>query len=238
MAGRTRVAVIVLIVGGLLTVGMAPAFARYTRTAAEAINPTEACPKYLSFEVASMAPDEGPKGPVVTIQAYSPASALRDPAALVLERTIPVREVSPALTPLANDPDQPDPSPFPFHGRAVVPWDVGRLSPGATVAVTTPDAGGDFAPATVSQRCDPPNLRLSKTCSTTAGGQHTWRVRNPESVAVDFNAEVLGTRPARVEIGTVPANGVSDPFVTQVPGPDIVVLFVGGIPVDLGICLR
>lgn len=238
MAGRTRVAMIVLIVGGLLTVGMAPAFARYGRTAAEAINPTEACPKYLSFEVASMAPDEGPKGPVVTIQAYSPASALRDPAALVLERTIPVREVSPALTPLANDPDQPDPSPFDFHGRAVLRWDVGRLDPGATIAVTTPDAGESFAPATVSQRCDPADVRLTSSCSTT-GGAHTWRVRNPESVPVDFNAEVLGTRPARVVIGTAPANGgLSDPFQTQVPGPDIVVLFVGGIPVDLGICLR
>lgn len=238
MAGRRRAAVVVLMIAGLLAVGMSPAFARYTRTAAEAINPTEACPKYLSFEVASMAPDPGPNGPVVTIQAYSPASELRNPAALVLERTIRVREVSPELTPLANDPDQPDPSPFGFHGRAVLRWDVGRLDPGATVAVTTPDAGESFALATVSQRCDPADVRLTSSCSTT-GGPHTWRVRNPESVPVDFNAEVLGTRPARVVIGTAPANGgLSDPFQTQVPGPDIVVLFVGGVPVDVRVCSR
>jgi hypothetical protein len=231
-----RAAVIVLIAGGLLTVGTAPALARYGRTAAEAINPTEACPKYLSFEVASMDPEEGPKGPVVTIQAYAPASALRDPAALVLERTIPVREVSPPLTPLAAA-DPPDDNEFRFHGRAVLPWNVGALPNGTTVAVTTPDAGGDFAPVTFSQRCDPPNLRLSRTCSTT-GGPHTWRVRNPEAVAVDFNAEVLFTRPARVIIGTVPPNNGVAEFTTQVPGPDVVVLFVGGIPVDVGVCLR
>jgi hypothetical protein len=238
MAGRTRAAVVALVITGLLVIGTAPAFARFGRTAAEAINPTEACPKYLSLEVASMAPDEGPSGPVVTIQAYAPASEFRNPAALVLQRTIPVREVEPDLTPLANDPVDPDPSPFGFHGRAVLPWNVGRLAPGTTVAVTTPDAGDEFVPVTFSQRCDPPNVRLSRTCSTT-GGPHTWRVRNPEAFAVDFNAKVLGTRPARVEIGTAPANGVSDPpFTTQVAGPDIVVLFVGGIPVDVGICLR
>jgi hypothetical protein len=155
----------------------------------------------------------------------------------VLQRTLPVREVEPDLTPLANDPNNPDPSEFGYHGRAVLRWDVGRLAPGATVAVTTPDAGSDFAPVTVSSRCDPPNLRLSRTCSTT-GGPHTWRVRNPEAVAVDFNAEVLGTRPARVIIGTVPANNGVAGFTTQVPGPDIVVLFVGGIPVDVGFCFR
>ena len=235
MTGRTRAAVVALLTVGLLTVGMGQALARYTRTAAEAINPTEACPLYLSLEVASMAPDPGPNGPVVTIQAYSPASELGNPNALVLERTVRVREVDPPLTPLANDPDNPDPSEFPFHGRAVLRWDVGRLSPGATVAVTTPDAGSDFAPATVSSQCDPPNLRLSRTCSTT-GGLHTWRVRNPEAVPVDFNAEVLGTRPAEVHIGTVPANNGVAEFTTQVPGPDVVVLFVGGIPVDVGLC--
>jgi hypothetical protein len=185
-----------------------------------------------------MAPDEGPTGPVVTIQAYAPASEFRNPAALVLQRTIPVREVEPDLTPLANDPVNPDPSEFGFHGRAVLPWNVGRLAPGTTVAVTTPDAGDEFAPVTFSKRCDPPDVRLSRTCSPTAGEQHTWRVRNPEAVAVDFNAEVVGTRPARVVIGTAPANGVSVQFTTQVPGPDVVVLFVGGIPVDVGICLR
>jgi hypothetical protein len=237
MAGRMRAAVIALVTTGLLVLGMTPALARFGRTAAEAINPTEACSKYLSLEVASMAPDEGPNGPVVTIQAYAPASEFRNPAALVLERTIPVREVFPPLTPLATA-DPPDPSEFPFHGRAVLRWNVGRLSPGTTIAVTTPDAGGDFVPVTFSKRCDPPNVRLSRTCSTTAGVQHTWRVRNPEAVAVDFNAEVLGTRPARVEIGTAPANGTSEPFQTQVPGPDIVVLFVGGIPVDVAACLR
>jgi hypothetical protein len=237
MTSRTRAAVVVLMTAGVLAVAISPAFARYGRTAAEAINPTEACSKYLSLEVASMAPDEGPNGPVVTIQAYAPASEFRNPAALVLERTVPVREVDPPLTPLANDPDQPDPSEFPFHGRAVLRWNVGQLPPGTTVAVTTPDAGGDFVPVTFSQRCDPPNLQLSRTCSTT-GGPHTWRVRNPEAVAVDFNAEVLFTRPARVVIGTVPPNNGVAEFTTQVPGPDVVVLFVGGIPVDVGVCLR
>jgi hypothetical protein len=234
MAGRTRAFVIAFITAGLLAVSTAPALARFGRTAAEAINPTEACPRYLSFEVASMAPDPGPKGPVVTIQAYSPASAIGDPAALVLERVVPVREVEPDLQPLLAD---DDPSEFGYHGRAVVRWDVGRLAPGSTVAVTTPDAGSEFVPITVSARCDPPNVRLSSTCST-SGGQHAWRVRNPEPVAVDFNAEVVGTRPAQVFIGTAPANGTSEPFLTQVPGPDIVVLFVGGIPVDVGICRR
>jgi hypothetical protein len=238
MAGRTRAAVVALVATGLLVIGAAPAFARFGRTAAEAINPTEACRKYLSLEVASMAPDEGPNGPVVTIQAYAPASEFRNPAALVLERTVPVREVFPPLTPLADDPVNPDPSPFDFHGRAVLRWNVGRLTPGTTVAVTTPDAGGDFVPVTFSERCDPPNLRLSRTCSPTAGGPHTWRVRNPESFAVDFNAEVLGTRPAQVHIGTVTANGEATFQTTQVPGPDIVALFVGGIPVGVGVCLR
>jgi hypothetical protein len=236
MAGRTRAAVVALVITGVLVIGAAPALARFGRTAAEAINPTEACPKYLSLEVASMAPDEGPNGPVVTIQAYAPASEFRNPAALVLQRTVPVREVEPDLTPLADDPVDPDPSPFGFYGRAVLPWNVGRLAPGTTVAVTTPDAGESFVPVTFSQRCDPPNLRLSRTCSTT-GGPHTWRVRNPEAVPVDFNAEVLGTRPAKVHIGTVPAGGEAT-FTTQVPGPDVVVLFVGGIPVDVGVCLR
>jgi hypothetical protein len=232
-----RTAAVAVITAGLIVAGASPAFAPYARTAAEAINPTEACPKYLSLEVASMAPDPSPNGPVVTIQAYSPASKVGDPAALVLERTIRVREVEPDLFPLGEDNEA-----FEYHGRAVMSWDVGRLDPDATVAVTTPDAvsdgGGAFAPATVSSRCDPPNLRLSRiSCSATAGGA-TWQVRNPEQIAVDFNAEVLGTRPARVVIGTVPANGVSDQFTTQVAGPDIVVLFVGGIPVDVGICLR
>jgi hypothetical protein len=233
MAGRMRAAAVAVITAGLIVGGASPAFAPYSRTAAEAINPTEACPKYLSLEVASMAPDEGPTGPVVTIQAYAPASEFRNPAALVLQRTIPVREVDPDLFPLGADNEN-----FGYHGRAVLPWNIGRLAPGTTVAVTTPDAGDEFAPVTFSQRCDPPDVRLSRTCSPTAGGQHTWRVRNPEAVAVDFNAEVVGTRPARVVIGTAPANGVSDQFTTQVSGPDVVVLFVGGIPVDVGICLR
>jgi hypothetical protein len=62
-------------------------------------------------------------------------------------------------------------------------------------------------------------------------------VRNPEQEPADFNAEVLGTRPAELHFGTVPANGEVT-FQTQVPGPDVVVLFVGGVPVDLGICRR
>jgi hypothetical protein len=232
MAGRRRAAVVALLTAGLLLGVASPAFAPYARTAAEAINPTEACSKYLSLEVASMAPDEGPNGPVVTIQAYAPASSVGDPAALVLERTIPVREVEPDLFPLGEENEN-----FGYHGRAVLPWNVGALPNGTTVAVTTPDAGGDFSPVTFSQRCDPPNLQLSRTCSTT-GGPHTWRVRNPEAVAVDFNAEVLFTRPARVILGTVPPNNGVAEFTTQVPGPDVVVLFVGGIPVDVGVCLK
>jgi hypothetical protein len=62
MTGRMRAAVVVLMIGGLLAVGMSPAFARYGRTAAEAINPTEACSKYLSLEVASMARTRGRLG--------------------------------------------------------------------------------------------------------------------------------------------------------------------------------
>jgi hypothetical protein len=48
---------------------------------------------------------------------------------------------------------------------------------------------------------------------------------------------VLGTRPVEIHIGTVPANGEAT-FQTQVPGPDVVALFVGGVPVNLGICRR
>jgi hypothetical protein len=236
MTGRRRAATVALITAGLLVAGATSA-ASYTRQAANAVNLTEACPKYLSLEVARQAPqDIRPQN--VTILAYALPASGQGPGTLVLDQTVRVRPVDPFLRPLADEPE----SDFELHGRAVLRWDTGRLAPGTKLLVGPPE---DFESPpqalpieeTVSARCDPPNLQLSRTCSTT-GGPHTWRVRNPEADPVDFNAEVLGTRPARVIIGTVPANNGVAEFTTQVPGPDVVVLFVGGIPVDVGVCLR
>jgi len=237
MAGRRRAAAVALITAGLLAAWATPAFAPYSRQAANAVNLTETCPNYLSLEVARQAPqDIRPQN--VTILAYALPASGQGPGTLVLDQTVRVRPVDPFLRPLADEPE----SDFELHGRAVLRWDTGRLAPGTKLLVGPPE---DFESppqalpidATVSARCDPPNLRLSRTCSAT-GGPHTWRVRNPEAVAVDFNAEVLGTRPARVIIGTVPANNGVAEFTTQVPGPDVVVLFVGGIPLDVGACLK
>ena len=122
----------------------------------------------------------------------------------MLNRSVTVRPIEPDLELI------PDEGVFQFHGRAVLLWNTGRLDlgPRSSSAPLTPSVKAMAEPqeVTISSQCDPPNLRLSRTCSTT-GGLHTWRVRNPESVPVDFNAEVLGTRPAELHVGTVPANG-------------------------------
>jgi hypothetical protein len=124
MTGRARVITVVLVSTCLLVLGAAPAFAPFQRTAAEATNVTEACPNYLSLEVVTMAPDPGPHGPTVTIQAYSPPPTATSPGKLVLNRTVRVREVvEPGLNPIANEPE----SFFGFHGRAVLFWDGARL---------------------------------------------------------------------------------------------------------------
>jgi hypothetical protein len=236
MAGRRRAAAVALMTAGLLAAWASPAFAPYTRQAANAVNVTEACPRYLSLEVARQAPEDiRPQN--VTILAYALPASGQGPGTLVLDQTVRVRPVDPFLRPLADEPE----AVFELHGRAVLLWDTGRLAPGTKLLIGPPEDFEDPPQAppierTVSERCDPPNLRLTASCSTT-GGPHTWRVRNPEAVAVDFNAEVFFTRPARVIIGTVPPNNGVAEFTTQVPGPDIVVLFVGGIPVDVGVCL-
>jgi hypothetical protein len=239
MAGRRRAAAVALITAGLVAIWATPAFAPYARAAANAINVTEACPLYLSVAVGRQSFDPTATQPVnVTILALKAPAAPDQPLGpQVLNRSVTVRPIEPDLELI------PDEGPFQFHGRGVLFWNTGRLAPGTQLLVGTPDTFGPNAMAepqlvTVSPSCDPPNLRLSSSCSAAAGQPHTFTVRNPEAVPVDFNAEVLGTRPAQVQVGTVPANGVAQFTTTPVPGPDIVVLFVGGIPVDAGACLR
>jgi hypothetical protein len=234
MTGRTRAVVITILAAGLLIVAAGPAAAPYHRGAANAFNVTEACPSYLSVAVGRQDPmATGPQN--VTIQAY--ALQPLGPPKLVLSRDVRVRPIEKVeLLP------EEEGEFFQLHGRAVMPWNTGRLAPGTNILVGTPELFEPNPPAqpqpfTISQRCDPPNLRLTSSCSAT-GGPHTWRVRNPESLPVEFNAEVLGTRPAELHVGTVPANNGVAEFTTQVPGPDVVVLFVGGIPVDVGVCLK
>jgi hypothetical protein len=62
-------------------------------------------------------------------------------------------------------------------------------------------------------------------------------VHNPNPTAVEFNAQVLGTRPAEVELGTAPPNGAVTFQTDRVPGLNIVLLFVGGKLVNLGVAL-
>jgi hypothetical protein len=238
MTARARVTAIVLASACLVVLGAAPAFAPFQRTAAEAINVTEACPRYLSFEVASMAPTPGPNGLTVTIQAYSPPPTATSPGTLVLNRTVRVREVEPDLNPLADEPEEF----FPFHGRAVLFWDVGRLAPGTKVFIGPPGVFEDPPQAppverTITPRCDTPGLRFAFVRSQSTAQVLTWRVRNPNPAAVDFNAEVLGTRPVQVVLGTVPANGEVTFQTNRVPGLNVVLLFVGGKLVNLGVAL-
>jgi hypothetical protein len=238
MTARARVTAIALASACLVVLGAAPAFAPFARTAAEAINVTEACPSYLSLEVVTMAPDPGPHGPTVTIQAYSPPPTATSPGRLVLDRTVRVREVEPDLNPIANEPE----SFFGFHGRAVLFWDTGRLAPGAEVAVGPPDVFEDPPQdlpivRTVSQRCDTPGLRFAFVRSQSTAQVLTWRVRNPNPTAVEFNAEVLGTRPAQVVLGTAPPNSEVTFQTNRVPGLNVVLLFVGGKLVNLGVAL-
>jgi hypothetical protein len=239
MTGRTRAAVIAMLAAGLLTVVAVPASARYVRGAANAINVTEACPWYLSVAVGRQTDPAETQPQNVTILAFkAPAGPDQPLGPQVLNRSVTVRPIEPDLELIPGEG-----AVFTFHGRGVLLWNVGRLAPGTNLLVGTPDTFGpnamdDPQPVTVSQKCDPPNLRLSSSCSTAVGQPHTWTVRNPEAVPVDFNAEVLGTRPAQVQVGTVPANAVAQFTTTPVPGPDVVVLFVGGIPIDVGVCLR
>jgi hypothetical protein len=234
MPGRIRAIVVAFVTASLLIVGAVPAFAPYSRQAGEAFNLTEACPKYVSFEVASMEPVP----PTATIQAYSPPSEIGNPAALVLNRTLRLRRVEEPFRPL----DPEDPADFSHHRRAVLRWDTGRLAPNTEIAIGSANAVSDpasFVVSRVSDRCDPPHLRLDRVCSQSTDQLLTWRVRNPESRPVDFNAEVLGTRPAQIRIGTVPANGEANFQTTRVSGLNIVLLFVGGILVDVELgCLR
>ena len=236
MAGRIRAAAVAVITAGLIVAGASPAFAPYARAAATAINVTEACPKYLSVAVGRQTDPTETQPENVTILAYKVLEPNQTLGPQVLNRSVVARPIEPDLELIPGEG-----AVFTKHGRGVLFWNTGQLAPGTKLLVGTPDTFGPGAmdepqPVTVSPACDPPNLRLSRTCSTT-GGQHAWRVRNPEQVAVDFNAEVVGTRPAQVIIGTVPANGEAT-FQTQVPGPDVVALFVGGIPVGVGVCLR
>lgn len=239
MTGRARVITVVLVSTCLLVLGAAPAFAPFQRTAAEATNVTEACPNYLSLEVVTMAPDPGPHGPTVTIQAYSPPPTATSPGKLVLNRTVRVREVvEPGLNPIANEPE----SFFGFHGRAVLFWDSGRLPPGTEVAIGPPDVFEDPPQdqpimKTISSRCHTPGLRLDFVRSQSTAQVLTWRVRNPNPTAVEFNAQVLSPEPVQVKLGTAPPNGEVTFQTDRVPGPNIVLLFVGGKLVNLGVAL-
>jgi hypothetical protein len=238
MTGRARVITVVLVSACLLVLGAAPAFAPFQRTAAEATNVTEACPNYLSLEVVTMAPDPGPHGPTVTIQAYSPPPTATSPGKLVLNRTVRVREVEPDLNPIATTPEDF----FFFHGRAVLFWDTGRLAPGTEVAIGPPDVfeippQDEPVKRTISSQCHTPGLGLDFVRSQSTAQVLTWRVRNPNPTAVEFNAQVLGTRPAEVELGTAPPNGAVTFQTDRVPGLNIVPLFVGGKLVNLGVAL-
>jgi hypothetical protein len=239
MTGRRRAAAVALITAGLLAIWANPAFAPYARAAANAINVTETCPFYLSVAVGRQTDPAETQPQNVTILAFkAPAGPDQPLGPQVLNRSVTVRPIEPDLELIPGEG-----AVFTFHGRGVLLWNVGRLAPGTNLLVGTPDTFGpnamdDPQPVTVSQKCDPPNLRLSSSCAAAVGQSHTWTVRNPEAVPVDFNAEVLGTRPAQVQVGTVPANAVAQFTTTPVPGPDVVVLFVGGIPIDVGVCLR
>jgi hypothetical protein len=83
-----------------------------------------------------------------------------------------------------------------------------------------------------SPRGDTPDLRLSFLPAQSTDQLLSWRVRNPNSEPVDFNAQVVGTDPAQVVLGTVPANGEAVFQTERVPGRNVVRLFVGGKRVD------
>lgn len=230
MAGRTRAAVVALMAAGLLAVGTTPALARYIRQAANAVNITEACPKYLSLEVARQDDPAAPQAQDVTILAFEVAPSSQTLVRLVLNDTVRVRPVDPFLRPLPDEEED-----FHLHGRAVLRWDTGRLAPGTRLLVGPIDVFGPEAQAppievTISPECDTPDLGLSFVESTDQ--LLTWRVTNPNPEAADFNAQVVGTSPAQVVLGTVPANGEVTFQTTQVPGRNVVRLFVGGKRVD------
>jgi hypothetical protein len=229
MAGRMRAAAVAVVTAGLIVAGASPAFAPYIRQAANAVNVTEACPRYLSLEVARQAPMD-PQPQDVTILAFEVAPSSQTLVRLVLNDTVRVRPVDPFLRPLPDEEED-----FHLHGRAVLRWDTGRLAPGTRLLVGPIDVFGPEAQAppievTISPRCDTPDLELSFVDSTDQ--LLTWRVSNPNPEAVDFNAQVVGTSPAQVVLGTVPANGEVTFQTTQVPGRNVVRLFVGGKRVD------
>ena len=166
MAGRRRAAAVALITAGLVAAWASPAFAPYSRQAANAVNVTEACPKYLSLEVARQAPEEiRPQD--VTILAFEVAPSTQTLVRLVLNDTVRVRPVHPFLQPLLPNEEEL----FQLHGRAVLRWDTGRLAPGTRLLVGPIDVFGPEAQAppievTISERCHTPDLELSFVEST------------------------------------------------------------------------
>lgn len=232
MPGRRTTIIVSLLSVALLILAVTPASARFARAAGEAINPAEACPRYLSLEVASQDVVAEP----VTIQAY----AVSDDGTrtLVLERTLNVREVEPPLQPLLLPPPGEDveKDEFNFHRRAVLRWDKGRLAPGTTIEVRTAESGEMGATTTVSKRCDTPRLRLDLVDKSAESFR--WRVRNPTDEESTFNAEVLLSHPAEVRVGVVPARGEVEFTTNRRAGPTIVLLFVGGKLVDVELARR
>jgi hypothetical protein len=88
----------------------------------------------------------------------------------------------------------------------------------------------------VTQR-DRCRLGLDFVRSQSTAQVQTWRVRNPNPTAVEFNAQVLSPEPVQVKLGTVPPNGAVTFQTDRVPGLNIVLLFVGGKLVNLGVAL-
>lgn len=228
MPGRRTTIVVSLLSVALLILAVTPASARFARAAGEAINPAEACPRYLSLEVASVESEP------VTLQVYSPPEKFGEPDALVLERTLHVRELAEPLQ-LVFPEEGDEPSPFGYHRRAVLRWDE-RLAPGTKLAIGTTESSGMYAEAEVAERCRTPRLRLDLASGT--DDTLTWRVRNPTDEEATFNAEVLLSHPAEVRVGVVPAGGEVEFTTNRRSGPTIVLLFVGGKLVDVELARR
>jgi hypothetical protein len=123
--GRDVAPAIAVITAGLIVAGASPAFAPYTRQAANAVNVTEACPRYLSLKVARQVDPVAPQAQGVAILVFEVKGSSQTPGRQVLNGTVRVRPVDPFLQPLLpND------------------WDTGRLAPGTRLLVGPPDVFG------------------------------------------------------------------------------------------------
>jgi hypothetical protein len=78
--GRDVAPAIAVITAGLIVAGASPAFAPYTRQAANAVNVTEACPRHLSLEVARQVDPVEPQAQGVAILVFEVKGRARPPA--------------------------------------------------------------------------------------------------------------------------------------------------------------